>query len=584
MAKLADRPGPRAPDPLVPQLVRRSLRACAVLAAIATLPSSPAAQGIPPAGDTTSSLRRVPVAADSAATLPRGAFRFGFAGTHSTARDRYVDGTLEGLGGPLTTAALGPSRFPLLGSIESEVQGLGATSFGASLGSSRLDARQRLFVTPLAIEYGVSDRLTIGVNSSVVRTRAEVQFRLDGAGATLGRNPIELGSGVAATNAATIGAYATASQSLATRRDACVANPGSSPECPTILAESAEVDALIGLTGDFATRLTTLYGTSVGAGSPYVPMAGSTAEDALLTRADSMRSALERYGVTDVTPATGFPLGAQTPLSAEDLVGLVRDPVRGFGAKPLEKGGLTALGDVHLTATYRLFDGLRCRGDSSCLSPSRGIRQAVRLDYALSTGARRRADRLLDQGTGAGFDAISARSLTDVALNRWLSGSIALGVTAYVGDDVVMRVPSLPTANFLEAWRTATVAVSPGARLELGLSPVVRLNENLVVGLNWQWLQQFESSHDIDSVAQDPRGVDVALSGAALDAMSAWSEQRAGFSATFSMLPSIARGLRRKPIDITFTHAQTLFGHSGVVVKRWEDRVMIRYYTRLRGR
>jgi hypothetical protein len=584
MAKLADRPGPRAPDFPVPQLVRRSLRACAVLAAIATLAPSLAAQGIPPARDPALAARRVPVASDSAATLPRGTFRLGFAGTHATARDRYVDGTLEGLGGPLTSAALGPSRFSLLGSIEAEVQGLGITSFAASLGASRLDARQRLFVTPLSIEYGLGDRLTIGVSSSLVRTRAEVHFRLDGAGATLGRNPIGSGSGVAASNDATVGAYATAWIALTSRRDNCTYDPLAFPECPTIIAEAADVDSLINRTYEFTNGIAFLYGTLIVSGSPYVPLAGSPAEDGLATRLDSLRTALERYGVTSITPTTGLPLGAQTPLSAEDLVALAQDPVAGFGAKPLEKGGLTALGDVHFTATYRVLDGLRCRGGGDCVTPSRGIRQAVRLDYALSTGARKRPDRLLDQGTGAGFDAISVRSLTDVAVNRWLSGSIALGVTTYVGDDVRMRVPSVPTANFLESWRTAIVAVSPGMRLDLGLTPSMRIGENVAVSLNWQWLQQLESSHAVDSLIQDPRDVYVTLTGGSLDAMSAWSEQRAGLSATYSMLPAIARGLRRLPIDISFTHAQTLFGHSGIVVKRWEDRVMIRYYTRLRGR
>jgi hypothetical protein len=157
-------------------------------------------------------------------------------------------------------------------------------------------------------------------------------------------------------------------------------------------------------------------------------------------------------------------------------------------------------------------------------------------------------------------------------------------VTTYVGDEVRLRVPSVASPTFLESWREAVVAVSPGMRLELGLSPKVRLGESLAIGLNWQWLQQLASTHDVDSVIQDPRGVSRTLSGAALDAMSAWSEQRAGFTATYSMLPAIARGLRRQPIDISFTHAQTLFGHRGTVVKRWEDRVTIRYYARLRGR
>jgi hypothetical protein len=120
--------------------------------------------------------------------------------------------------------------------------------------------------------------------------------------------------------------------------------------------------------------------------------------------------------------------------------------------------------------------------------------------------------------------------------------------------------------------------------VEVGLAPRIRLGENLTLGVDWLWRQQAAGTYDIDGSVLDPRGVSVPLDGSALEVMSAWSEQRAGLSATYSMLPAIARGLRRLPIDLTFTHTQTLFGHSGVVVKQWQDRVVLRYYTRLRGR
>ncbi len=557
-----------------------------VVVAVVTSPTALAAQSAS-ATDTTPTIPRLlPLAAESAATLARGSLRIAVGGTHAAARDRYVDGKLEGLGGPFSAAAFGPSRFSLLGSIEAEARALGLPEFAASLGSARLDARQRLFVTPLAVSYGLTDRLSLSVSTSLVRTKAEALFRLDGYGglATMGRNPIELGTGVAAANAAVIGAHVGAAADLLAARDGCVANAAASPDCPTILAELAQVDALIGLSSAFATGLESFYGTSVGAHAPYVPLAGSAAEDALLARVDSMRVAFERYGVTSMPSGSGLPLGAQAPLSAEDLAHLVRDPVGGFGAKAIDQAGLIALGDVQFAATLRVHDGLRCRGDSGCVSPARGVRQSLRVGYSLSTGARRRADRFLDQGTGEGFDAISFTSLTDVALTSWLSASATIGLTTFVGADVRLRVPSTAAPVFLESWREAIVPVSPGMRIELGISPRVRINESFVAGLDWQWRQQASSRHGISTTVTDPRGATVPLEGGALDAMSAWSEQRAGLSATYSLLPAVARGLRRLPIDIAFTHAQTLFGHSGIVVKRWEDRLLVRYYARFLGR
>ena len=507
------------------------------------------------------------------AVLPRGSLRVTFGGTHQVQRDRYVDGIIEGIGGPLTSTALGPSQFPLLGSIETEVRALGLPTFGASLGTSRLDARQRLFITPLAIHVGVADWLTVGASASLVRTKAEELFRLrgDSGRATLGVNPILIGSAVATTNATTIGAYSAAALSLQSRRDDCIASPGSWPECATILAEVAAVSTLISGTAAFASGLTALYGAGLIGGAPYVPLAGSAAEDALRARVDSIRLALERYGVTNVTTTTGLPLGAQAPLAAADLALLITDPVRGFGAKRLKDGGLTAIGDVRLTALIRVHEGAR-------------LRQSAYVELRLGTGARARADRLLDQGTGTGFDAITARTITDLRVNPRLAANLSFAITTSFKDEVRMRVPAAAFPGFLEVWRDTVVPVTPGLLFEVGVAPRFRLSESITLAGEWQLFRQGEGTHDLAATVLDPRGASVALSGAALDALSGSVEQRVALSAVFSMLPAIARGLKRPPLDMHYTHAQTLFGHSGVVAKRYEDRIAIRYYTRLFGR
>jgi hypothetical protein len=525
-------------------------------------------------------------ALSDAATLPAGSIRITLGGTHRTQRDRYRDGILEPLGAPLTAAALGPSHFPLLGTIETEVRALGLPAFAASLGTSRLDARQRLFVTPLAVEYGLTRWLTLGARTSLVRTKAEALFRIrgDSGRATLGPNPIFIGSSVPASNLATINTYFSASGSLFTRRDACLANAGANPDCPTILAELAQVNALISGTSAFATGLSLVYGAGSSSGMPYVPLEGSPAELALLARVDSIRTALERYGVTDVTATTGLPLGAQAPLAAADLATLVTDPQGGFGAKPITQGGLTAIGDVDLSALLLLHDGLRCSGTAPCQRRGFALRQSVLVQYQLGTGTHPRSDRLLDQGTGSGFDALTLRSTTEVALGPRFGGTISVGATTFQADDVRMRVPSVAFPGYLEAWRDTLVTVTPGLTVDLGVSPRMRLGESFTIGGDWRLVVQQEGRHEISGTVTDPFGALVALSGAALDSLSRSTAQFAGLSIGYSMLPALARGLRRPPVELQFTHQQVLFGHEGIVVKQWEDRVTVRYYTRLRGR
>ena len=163
--------------------------------------------------------QRVIGAGDDAVTLPRGGFRLSLGGEHTVQRDRWRDGHLEGLSGSISTDAFGPLQFSMLAPVEQIVRDLGVSGFNASLGVSRLDARQRLFVTPLALEYGLSDRITLGARATLVRSKIEAQFRIrgDSGRATLGINPIIAGSAVAANNATTIGAYSSAATSLGAR-------------------------------------------------------------------------------------------------------------------------------------------------------------------------------------------------------------------------------------------------------------------------------------------------------------------------------------------------------------------------------
>lgn len=530
--------------------------------------------------------QRVIGGGEDAITLPRGGFRFSLGGEHTAQRDRWRDGTLEGLGGSISSDAFGPLQFSMLAPVEQIVRDLGVSDFNASLGVSRLDARQRFFVTPLAVEYGLSDRITLGARASLVRSKIEAQFRIrgDSGRATLGVNPYFTGSAVAANNGAAIGSYVSASTNLGARLAACQGNPGAALECPTILAEAAAVNALVSGTSAFASGLRSLYGGGLIVGRRYVPMAGSTADSLLRARADSMRAAFVRYGVNDITALTGLPLGAQTPVSAADVDRIFADSIEGYGAQRVSDGSILELGDVHLSAKVRLFDSFDAARATRFAPGLRGVRQSVLVDLRLGTGTRERPDAFLDLGTGTGTTAVIVRSLTDVVVNDRFWTSIGLGYTLAAAKDLTLRVPSTEGTEWLESWRETVVPVTPGGQIDVSIAPRWHLNDYVALGASWHWRGKSADKHDIDSTATTPFGGTVPLLGSILDDASKASEQRFGWSATYSTLAARARGRTGMAFELSYVHEQSYSNGTGVVPKQWQDRLQVRYYTRFLGR
>jgi len=512
-----------------------------------------------------------------AVPLPRGTLRVELGGELTLQRDRWNDGVLEGLGAPLTGAPLDATRLLLLQPVEGLVRGLGLSDFTASLGHATLDARQRLFATPLGLEWGVTRRLTIGARATLVRTKTEALYRIrgDSGRATVGVNPFFEGTAVAAGNATTIGRYATAAAALASRRTACLANAGSAPECGLILAEAGAVSGLIGATNTFATGLTAVYGSGASRGQRYVPLAGSAWEARLAARADSLRTAYTRYGITSLT-AGGLPLGAQAPVGAAELARLVRDSTDGFGALPLQSPGLTAIGDVHLTAKWLLLDRIGPDG-ARFATTARGLRQAILVDIRLGTGTPEAPEALLDQGTGTGMHAVTVRSLTDIVVNDRFWATAALGVTAGIGSSTrSLRIPGTAGSDFLESWRTQQTTVAPGLVLDAEVAPRWQLGDYVALGGTWQWRHAAGETHTPINVAEVglPLGVDAAR----LDAWTAGDEHRVGVTATYSTLAARQRGVRGLAYEIGYAHLQSVAGRGGLIPKRVEDRILLRVY------
>jgi hypothetical protein len=526
-----------------------------------------------------------------AVTIPRGVLRIGIGGEHTAFRDRWRDGRLETLGGGFSFPALGPAQLAVLGPVEGEIRALGLPDFAASLGATTLDLRQRMFVTPFSLELGVTEWLTLGVVAPLVRVRSEARSAIDGATATLGPNPYFLGSGVPGANFTTISRFRDASASLSARRDGCIANPASAPECPTILAEAAAVDALIAGSAAFAGGLERTYGAQgAPAPSPYVPLAGSAAETALLGRVNSMRDAFTRYGVGDITPETTLPLGAQVPLTVGDLAALVRDSTGGWGARTLRHSARINIGDVDVGLKVKLIDSFGGKSSGATgerLSADRfGIRQSLSLTYRIGSGIRGAPGDFLDLGTGTGEDAVGVRSYTDIVVNDRFWSTIVVGFAQAQGEPAIIRVPSVAGDQLLESWREVLAPVKRGAVLQAEVAPRYHLGDFVSVGGYWGWRKRQADTYTVPSVAvaAPPAAGVVALDSIGMSDAFASDEHRAGLSLTFSTLAAREAGRVRGRFEITFSHQQSVSSGTGIVPKRWEDRVEVRYYTRLFGR
>lgn len=551
----------------------KTLLSAFLVAALAARPSALMAQRVlGPSADAT--------------TLRRGTLRTTLSGDNILLTGRWNDGDAEALGAGLSVD-LGPDADPALASIRDLLAGLSLTGVTPSLGRTRVDLRQRLAVTRLGFEYGITNRISFKVAAPFVRVRAEAHLGLDASSASAGMNPSLSGTGVAATNRAVVDAYNNAVASLTTRRDDCTSNASSHPECATIIAEAAMVNAALARGAQFATALTSIYGAQgLGAGLRFVPMAGSPVATALAGVGDALRTDFTRWGVTDVTAGTGLPTGAQVPLTAQQLAQLITDtPPAGYGAAAINRANRQDLGDIDVGITVNVYNGFA--GDSARMAARTfGWRQSFGATYRRGGGNFDLPDNLIDLGTGSGHDAIALHSYTDLVVNNKWWATVAVGWAMGAEHERVIRVPLVHGVDLIGADRQVPVRITPASMLELRVSPRYHWNDYFALGAEWRYRARGED--EVEAIGapliQMPAGATMNDGYGAVNTPSNSNEQRLGWTISYSTLASNARGKARLPIEIGYTHEQSVSSSKGMVPRRWEDRVQIRYYTRFFGR
>ena len=455
------------------------------------------------------------------ATGPRkGMFRFKAATVWTRYDARFTASGTTPLGSPFSADSLGATQLPTLAAIQTRVAAASGGAFALSLGRSRVDAMAREEIVPITLEYGITNRLSVGIMAPMVRRRVMVQFQLDTASgfvANVGPNPQRFAT--AAANTQVQSQFATAISQLQSRLSGCQSNPGGAG-CPALLARQAEAQQLILTSQGFATDLASVYGTATTLGSAFVPLTQSAAQTAIVARISTLNDQFKDLLATSTNLLTSSPAGAVGPAGVADLQ---RYLTQELGRDSIATAERVLVGDIEIGARFGAFDVRRNRLRMQ-LAVAGGVR--------LATGSRQSKSELVDLSTGGGMIVASGRALLDAR-----SGRVGLLASASFASNV-KAIDTVGLATRAERWT------------EINLAP------------RWHFSDPF-SVHAAYSVrSTDKEGGD----------------QLAGGGVSISRISDFTGG--PLPIEMRFTHLQAIKGDPGRP-KFFRDQLELRLYYRL---
>ncbi len=554
-------------------------RVIAALLGVLLLPARARAQGAPGAGE-------------DALLLPRGTVRVRVGAEWVRYYERYGRGTpgrndaaLAALGADLTLDTIGVSTFENLAPVQDGIRTLaGMPDFTASLGRSIVRARDHVLTTPVALEFGLSRHIMVGVMVPFVTATAEAELRMNPSGLepTLGLNPTLGAPAAISANAALLAQFDGAAAQLNQRLASCAANPAATG-CGSLNANRTAALALIASANTFAAGIAQVYGGRGGAGGAlFVPLAGTPAQSAIEARVAAYKALYTSFGTVAIS-ASG-PLAAQAPFTVGDMQRVLTDSIFGVRARPIATSVSRGMGDIDLALKLNLFGAPRS-GESPGLS-GRGFRwrQSVGGVYRLGTGVAKSADDLTGLGTGDHQIDLEIRSFTDLLFGAHLWLSLVARYDMQRADQPVVRIPAAPHAVLAAAYREQTVTRDLGDALEIEFNPRWELNDYVGFSGHYLYRRKFADSYTGTFTVSNLAGQPVVIDAATLGLESEAREHRFGAGLSYSTVHAYDQGKAPVPIEVTFLHFQTTLGSGGFVPKLSQDRVEVRWYGRVFGR
>jgi len=490
---------------------------------------------------------------EDARTLPKGTVLFR-AMNAWTRFDEVYDAAadsahhLHPLGDAFSTSQLGVRHFPGLAAAEGALRTLtGDPNLSLNLGQTFATANTRTVTTPFTLQYGLTNRLTIGAMVPVVQTHTTVFVEL---------NPRRLGANTGANVGprqqnpnldVLLGQLSAARADLQAFIDNCTTANGCSDA-----QRQAAVDLKVSVVSD-----STAVGVLYGAASSFSPF--GSAQTAVLSQLKNLESTVG--GITGNTYSFDPPTGAAAPAALLQLQQLAT-AFPGVAYDSLGSPDRLGIGDIEVSARFKLLDHFA--------DTTGGIKlRATLLGVArLGTGRPPTGTVPFETGTGTGQTSADGGALIDMRLTRRLMATIGAQYTSYFTSSDVARLPNsdyallpmdIPIAG---SWRE-------GDALQLEATPRYSFTDYFTL------FGAYTFRHQAASKYTSPDAPTLPL-------FSATTEQRAGLGFGYSTVNRYARGSSSVPIELSFTHLETLTASGGLVPKYSRDQIELRIYYRLR--
>jgi hypothetical protein len=417
-----------------------------------------------------------------------------------------------------------------------------------SLGALTTDAAVDRGVGMFGASLGLTRAITIFGRMPLVSVRVQHASTLDGTGANAGANP------GAAQQAAFFGQFDDALASLSARIAAgdYAADPATLALAQSTLASATTLrDDLFGLLSDEETA------------SPFVPLATSTAGEALDSRIAALQTTLAAsLGVAGFTETPVLPTA---PLTAAELETTVADPVGPIGLLT-DESKVVFRGDAETGLALTLVD----RWDRGARQG--GVRAAVEGLIRFPTGRLARTDRLLALGTGDGQTDVEARGTLDLGGGRWgvrLEGRYNRQLAADLVDRVAPPSQPYPARDLL-----AAVRFDPGDETSFAIRPFFRIAGSLaIIGSAERW-HHGSDEYSYAAGAEPVPGVDAAVLGEETDA----SATLVSIGLTYSSAGVARPNTRRLPVDAGWSYERVVGASGGRVPDVHRIRARFRLY------
>lgn len=541
----------------------------------------------------TADAQRVLGPGDDALVLPRGALRVRVLNQWSHFNERYGRNTpgrandaLEPLAIDFNLDTIGIAQFPSLAPVQTGLRSLtGIPDLAVSLGRTVVNSNVTVIATPVVVEVGVTERLSMGVIVPFVRTRNNIFFTANPAGreGNIGFNP-GLGDPRALdSNRTLVRQFETAATQLSNSLAFCSANP-SAGSCPQLLAQRSNAEALIANSRAFAGGLQRIYGTSPDTSfSPFVPIAGTTEQSTINARIAAFGSLYQSFLGTN--PITGALIASPNRLGLTDAQTVLTDPRFGVAADPLQTVERSHIGDIEIGAKFLLLDSFRARGQDRLTPSGLNWRASVGANLRLGTGQTDSPQNFVDVGTGDGQTDVEMRGFFDVLYGSRFWTSVIGRYGIQLADELVVRISDRPEQRLTAAYRQQKVQRNLGDYWEFEANPRFALSD--YVGLMAHYLYRYKAedrytgTFAIDSATTGFGPV--TLDARTLNLETERMEHRLGGGISFSTVAAFTRGKAKIPLEVTYFHFQTTKGAGGSQPKIFSDQVQVRLYTRIFG-